>query len=110
MMREEAIEYLQTIRMKECAEFEPIGTWYKGIEDKYNTAIRVGIEALEQQPEWIPVDQDKYPEGYPKPFQEVWVTDDYGEVVHCCYGGKRKIKAWMPFVTPEPYKESEDKG
>ena len=72
-------------------------------------ALDMGIEALRQKPEWIPVDQDKYPEGYPKPFQEVWVTDDYGEVVHCCYGGQWKIKAWMPYIVPEPYKESGEK-
>ena len=49
MTRETAIEYLKTIHMKECAEFEPIGTWYKGIEDKYNCAISAGIEALEHE-------------------------------------------------------------
>ena len=66
------------------------------------------LKALEQK--WIPVDYDRYPETYPKAFQEVWVTDGYGEVKHKAYDGTRNIKAWMPYIIPEPYKtESESK-
>ena len=54
---------------------------------------------------WIPVDYDRYPETYPKPFQEVWITDGYGKVEHKAYCGTRNIKAWMPYIIPEPYKE-----
>lgn len=53
---------------------------------------------------WIPVDYDRYPETYPKAFQEVWITDAYGEVIHRAYDGTRNIKAWMPYILPEPYK------
>ena len=58
---------------------------------------------------WIPVDYDSYPKTYPKPFQEVWITDTYDGVSCEVYNGKRDIKAWMPYIIPEPYKEeSED--
>ena len=68
-------------------------------------ALDIAIKAAEQESEWIPVNQDKYPEGYPAAFQEVWMTDGYGDVVHKPYGGERNIKAWMPYIVPEPYKE-----
>jgi len=60
----------------------------------------------DESPEWIPVDWEKYPEGYPRPFQEVWVTDEFGYVWHMCYGGKKRIKAWMPYFTPKAYGET----
>lgn len=60
------------------------------------------------QPKWIKTDIIQYPETYPSPFQEVWETDEYGNVTHRAYGGERNIIAWMPFVVPEPYKENEE--
>lgn len=76
----------------------------------YMIGATTNIKALEQKPKWIPVDYDRYHETYPKAFQEVWVTDGYGEVYHKAYDGTRSIKAWMPYIIPEPYKaEGEDK-
>lgn len=72
------------------------------------------IEIVENLPpvtpkqRWIPVDYDRYPETYPNAFQEVWITDGYGEVYHKAYDGTRSIKAWMPYIKPEPYKEGEN--
>lgn len=64
---------------------------------------------VEKESKWIPVDYDRYPDTYPKPFQEVWITDGYAEVKHRPYDGTRNIKAWMPYVKPEPYEvESEE--
>ncbi len=74
--------------------------------DELTEALDMAIKALEQR--WIPVDYDRYPETYPKAFQEVWVTDGYGEVKHKAYDGRRDIKAWMPYVIPEPYKAESD--
>ena len=78
--------------------------------DKCVHTIAKQIKALPPvtpKPRWIPVDYDRYPETYPKPFQEVWITDGYGEVIHKAYDGTRSIKAWMPYIKPEPYKEGE---
>ena len=69
-----------------------------------NDAYRqIMVAAEDAPPEWIPVDQDKYPEGYPEAFQPVWITDEYNRVYHMSYNGRRRIKAWMPFIVPEPY-------
>ena len=71
-----------------------------------------GIHALSPvtpKQRWIPVDYNRYPETYPKAFQEVWITDAYDEVKHKAYDGTRNIKAWMPYIEPEPYKEGENK-
>ena len=83
-------------------------------ENEYNLTSSRIKKAVENLPpvtpkqRWIPVDYDRYPETYPKAFQEVWITDAYGEVRHKAYDGTRSIKAWMPYIIPEPYKaESE---
>lgn len=84
----------------------------------YNVALMKAAQIIDkckaeskgvlEQTEWIPVDYDRYPETYPKAFQEVWITDGYGEVYHKAYDGTRSIKAWMPYIIPKPYKaESE---
>ena len=58
---------------------------------------------------WIPTDFDKYPETYPKPYQEVWETDSYGNVIHRMYGGERNIIAWMPYIGPKAYNKADMK-
>ena len=66
------------------------------------------LSSVTPESKWVPVDYDRYPETYPKPFQEVWITDEYGEVQCQVYNGTRSIKAWMPYVIPKPYKEGEN--
>ena len=83
-------------------------------ENEYNltsSRIKKAVETLPPvtpESKWVPVDYDRYPETYPKPFQEVWITDEYGEVQCQVYNGTRSIKAWMPYVIPKPYKEGEN--
>ena len=90
MSREEAIKGLEGLARNFGG--------YKPNEEMFDMAI-----AALKPTTWIPVDQDKYPEGYPEEFQPVWITDEYDRVYHMSYNGKRRIKAWMPFIVPEPY-------
>ena len=98
------------------AQFNHLDEVYEGMsEEEEHEAYIYGqiIRAIDDAPSitpkqrWIPVDYDRYPETYPKAFQEVWMLDGYGEVIHKAYDGTRSIKAWMPYVIPEPYKEGE---
>ena len=79
---------------------------------EFEKAVKMLLDCADReisQSKWIPVDWEKYPEGYPKPFQEVWITTEYGVVVRKHYGGEMRIKAWMPCIVPEPYKEGVSK-
>ena len=84
-----------------------------GADTNYMSALCDVAEKVKALPSiistqrWIPVDYNKYPETYPKPFQKVWITDSYGEVRDIAYDGTRNIKAWMPYIIPEPYKEGD---
>lgn len=81
-----------------------------GTQDDFYSFAELVVKALPPvtpKPRWIPVDYDRYPETYPKAFQEVWVTDANDQVYHMAYNGTRNIKAWMLYVRPEPYKEGE---
>ena len=95
---------------------------YAELYEKANHLLEIGVITLgeyeemtkpldKEVQEWIPTNYDKYPITYPRAFQKVWVTDSYGEVRVINYGGERRIKAWMPYIEPKPYKsESEDKA
>lgn len=98
------------------AQFNHLDEVYEGMsEEEEHEAYIYGqiIRAIDSAPpvtpkqKWIPVDYDRYPETYPKAFQEVWITDANDQVHHIAYNGTRNIKAWMPYVRPEPYKEGE---
>ena len=134
--RKEAVEIVRDLCVKVCpsiatkpvecedvvsrqalrVQFDHLNDVYEGMsEEEEHEAYIYGqiIWAIDNAPSitpkqrWIPVDYDSYPETYPKAFQDVWITDAYGEVYHKAYDGARKIKAWMPYVIPEPYKEGE---
>lgn len=68
------------------------------------------VQPIRPKGEWIPTDYNKYPETYPKAFQQVWETDEYGRVIHRAYGGERNIVAWMPYIEPEPYCGADMRG
>jgi len=100
--------------LRTCFDTDSVYDVINGIDYiDYDEAVNevLDLPPVTPKQKWIPVDYDRYPETYPKAFQEVWITDGYGEVEHKAYDGTRNIKAWMPYIIPEPYKaESEDKN
>ena len=121
MTRAEAIEWFKLMKEK----FE---------NTKYAEALNMAIEALQQEPNWIPVswheitEEERAENGYPKDWvvfmdcempsdeQEILVTTRYGTVEKdVCYEDGEfsldsgydwidDIVAWMPL--PEPYTNS----
>ena len=90
-------------------------SWLENTHEPLNTAFEMAIEALEQQPEWIPVSERLPQDGTeifvylfdrPSPYiawleDTHWYTEDF-EVER-----DDEPVAWMPL--PEPYKaESEE--
>lgn len=98
MTREEAIKFLKEPR-----------TW-EWLNVAQQIAIDMAIEALEQEPRWIPVS-----ERMPEPRIDVWCNSDMGQMVgyydeyaETWYGRdylELIVTAWMPL--PEPYKPQE---
>lgn len=103
--REAVLDALVTCFDTDSVYDENNGTNYIDYDDAVNEVL--DLPPVTPKQKWIPVDYDKYPETYPKAFQEVWITDAYGQVYRKSYDGTRNIKAWMPYVRPEPYKEGE---
>ncbi len=87
-------------------------------EQLYIDALNIAISALEQQLNGGWIKTSKQP---PKDYTEVWVTTEYGNVLHAFYANGdfrpgdyqedkiyADIIAWKPIIKPEPYKENED--
>ena len=107
MTREEAIDILVNATFSD--------EW-QGNED-LTTAYHMAIEALEQEPKWIPIN-----ERLPEEHKRVIVSDVFGVYIgefidtEESWGGKhfinehgmhsKSVTAWMPL--PEPYKVRSD--
>lgn len=134
MTREQAIIRLNRIS-NSLSRYCDVNDCIRGNCAKCYDALNIAIEALEQEPKWIPIswheitEEERIENGYPKDWvvyldctmpsdeQEILVTTRYGTVEKdVCYEDGEfsldsgydwidDIIAWMPL--PEPYKESE---
>jgi hypothetical protein len=105
MTREEAKHWLE-IELK---------TWEDECKSKHpiKEAFSVAIEALEQEPRWIPT-SERLPEEDGEYYATVYDTDENYKYMDIAeledgiwqYKDYVKVLAWMPL--PEPYREVEE--
>ena len=98
MTRKEAIEVLQASSIKQMSLTKII---VNGKDLSVKTALEMAIEALKQEPKWIPVS-----ERLPEEDDLYLITFDNGEIDLVAFDrgdfSYSGVIAWMPL--PQPYK------
>ena len=109
---ESAYEYCAECNHIEMCRWYPYeGCEFRDLPKACTESQRESAQESAQASEWIPCT----PATMPKEEGFYWVTNINGHVVTYVYSSsgnseeywQRCVKAWMPFVRPEPYKEGE---